>query len=702
MTLQIGDGTVMNGDFSAIDWAEGPYFLKTETDPNGGQNYTIEGTQQLLSVPYALYAANAGNGFSGNYNDLTDKPEIPTVPANLSDFNNDLGLATVATSGSYNDLTNKPTIPTVPANLSDFNNDLGLATVATTGNYNDLTNKPTIPMVPANLSDFNNDLGLAEVATTGDYNDLTNKPTIPTNLSDFNNDLGLATVATTGSYNDLTNRPIIPQVPENLSDFNNDLGLATVATTGNYNDLTNKPEEQMLSISNDTIYLTGGSFVKLPAAAVGFSGDYNDLTNKPTIPTVPENLSDFNNDLGLATVATSGSYSDLSNKPNINNGMLSITQGGSNLGSFNANSSGDVEIEIPAQVNADWNAGEGLAKIYNKPTMLSAFGNDVGYVSFAEFLTLLPQYQTQVDWAETDYTKPSFINNKPTYVSEFTNDVSYVTAPEVPDWQEKADWTETDVNKPSYIKNKPTGVSAFDNDMDYIERWQLDALLAALQHKIDSLSTELDKTNNPCHGLTTVTDYYGEKTYNVVAIGSQCWLKENMEITHFPDATLSLVSQSIISPSTGYCYAPINSIHGLRYNYQGYMCDGNENISNDDTTVVQGICPDGFHIPTVAEYTELFTYLVKQGASNFCLGRVLVDDSWTSTAWEAATNPNMGYNASGFSAFPAGRVPASGSLNEAVFGTTTNVVFVIDEEEFYVQPETVGNEIGRSIRCVRD
>jgi hypothetical protein len=60
--------------FDAIDWANGPYFIKTETDPTGGANYTITGTSQLLSVPYALHAKTAENGFSGSYNDLTDKP----------------------------------------------------------------------------------------------------------------------------------------------------------------------------------------------------------------------------------------------------------------------------------------------------------------------------------------------------------------------------------------------------------------------------------------------------------------------------------------------------------------------------------------------------------------------------------------------------------------------------------------------------
>jgi hypothetical protein len=50
-TLEIGGGTIISGTYSAIDWAHGPYFIKTETDPTGGINYTIEGTSQLLSVP---------------------------------------------------------------------------------------------------------------------------------------------------------------------------------------------------------------------------------------------------------------------------------------------------------------------------------------------------------------------------------------------------------------------------------------------------------------------------------------------------------------------------------------------------------------------------------------------------------------------------------------------------------------------------
>lgn len=56
ISLEIGDGT----GFSNIDWGSGTYFIKTETDPAGGSNYTISGTTQILSVPYALHAKTSG------------------------------------------------------------------------------------------------------------------------------------------------------------------------------------------------------------------------------------------------------------------------------------------------------------------------------------------------------------------------------------------------------------------------------------------------------------------------------------------------------------------------------------------------------------------------------------------------------------------------------------------------------------------
>jgi hypothetical protein len=69
VSIEIGNGTIVSGDFATIDWANGPYYVKTETDPTGGTSYTITGTSQLLSVPYALYAKNTAAWQT--YNDTT-------------------------------------------------------------------------------------------------------------------------------------------------------------------------------------------------------------------------------------------------------------------------------------------------------------------------------------------------------------------------------------------------------------------------------------------------------------------------------------------------------------------------------------------------------------------------------------------------------------------------------------------------------
>jgi uncharacterized protein (TIGR02145 family) len=62
LQLQIGTGTAVSGSLASIHWANGPFFVRSETDPSGGTNYSIVSTQQLQSVPYAQYS---GNGFSG-------------------------------------------------------------------------------------------------------------------------------------------------------------------------------------------------------------------------------------------------------------------------------------------------------------------------------------------------------------------------------------------------------------------------------------------------------------------------------------------------------------------------------------------------------------------------------------------------------------------------------------------------------------
>jgi uncharacterized protein (TIGR02145 family) len=65
-SIEIGGGTLVSGNFATINWANGPYFIKTETDPTGSSNYSITGTSQLLSVPYALYSTTTSSSVSAS------------------------------------------------------------------------------------------------------------------------------------------------------------------------------------------------------------------------------------------------------------------------------------------------------------------------------------------------------------------------------------------------------------------------------------------------------------------------------------------------------------------------------------------------------------------------------------------------------------------------------------------------------------
>jgi hypothetical protein len=60
--LASGGQAIGSGDFTIIDWSADSYFIKTETDLAVVTTYVSTGTNQLLSVPYALYAKTSGNG----------------------------------------------------------------------------------------------------------------------------------------------------------------------------------------------------------------------------------------------------------------------------------------------------------------------------------------------------------------------------------------------------------------------------------------------------------------------------------------------------------------------------------------------------------------------------------------------------------------------------------------------------------------
>ncbi len=88
----IGTGTVLNGDFNLIDWPSNQFFLQVSADESGGKNYNLLGTQQLVSVPYALHAKTAeiatndavDDADADPTNELQDWTSLPGIPNMLA------------------------------------------------------------------------------------------------------------------------------------------------------------------------------------------------------------------------------------------------------------------------------------------------------------------------------------------------------------------------------------------------------------------------------------------------------------------------------------------------------------------------------------------------------------------------------------------------------------------------------------------
>ena len=96
VNVVVGNGSVLSGDFSAINWSNGQYFLQLSVDETGGTNYITIGAQQLVSVPYALHAKTAETAIydavddddADSTNELQDWTNLPGIPNMLATMQN--------------------------------------------------------------------------------------------------------------------------------------------------------------------------------------------------------------------------------------------------------------------------------------------------------------------------------------------------------------------------------------------------------------------------------------------------------------------------------------------------------------------------------------------------------------------------------------------------------------------------------------
>lgn len=239
------------------------------------------------------------SNFSGNYNDLTNKPTIPTVDVTKGYVDSEVSKKADKTH-SHSEYATPSYVQEKIAEASlSGGGEVDLSGYAT---KDELSTKANV-LHSHTTDDIN---GLSIVATSGSYNDLTNKPTIPTVDVDKNYvDTQLTTKANIEDIPNLDGYALkseIPTVPTKTSELANDSGFITTIPTEyvtenelnakgyltEHQDISMKADKTELHTHDNKTVLDGITSTKVTEwnNKSNFDGNYNSLTNKPTIPTV--------------------------------------------------------------------------------------------------------------------------------------------------------------------------------------------------------------------------------------------------------------------------------------------------------------------------------------------------------------------------------------------------------------------------------
>ena len=225
--------------------------------------------------------------------------------------------------------------------------------------------------------------------------------------------------------------------------------------------------------------------------------------------------------------------------------------------------------------------------------------------------------------------------------------------------------------------------------------------------------------------LFAITDYDGN-TYNTIEIGNQWWMASNLETTHYADGTEIPLVESISSWDAlgsghiAYCYYNNDSngeafTYGALYTWAAAL--NGVGSSDNNPSGIQGVCPDGWHIPSDSEWKELETYLGMAqadadttGPRGLYIGSKLAINA---SLWADGTlKANDSFGTSGFMALPGGGRRYDGTFghlgdNANFWSATERDTAVAWGRHIYSIYSTVHRysnvkSDGFSVRCVKD
>ena len=282
-------------------------------------------------------------------------------------------------------------------------------------------------------------------------------------------------------------------------------------------------------------------------------------------------------------------------------------------------------------------------------------------------------------------------------------------------------------------QHKPSPRGTTDNPFDPGDQMEYVgfAVLHGLEMESGHKTQELDASQTvalmfpntqPCPETPTVTDVQGN-VYNTVQIGSQCWMRENLRVTMFADSTPIAPGAPYSTPEPNY-YDDSTSIiplveRGYLYDWAAAMYEAASSYAVPSG--VQGVCPNGWHLPSTAEWEILLGYVRDQSEYN-CNGnptftaKAVASPSWWNGFNEDCCPGNQGFfpnNTSGFCAVPAGTLRVYGyddvglyaqfwSSSENESYSSAAYYYGLDNDSQVVARSTTAKDRRASVRCLRD
>lgn len=261
-------------------------------------------------------------------------------------------------------------------------------------------------------------------------------------------------------------------------------------------------------------------------------------------------------------------------------------------------------------------------------------------------------------------------------------------------------------------------VSIMENVINGVQQEMEDQL----QESFSEVSQEMENATFIC-GTTMISDYDGNK-YTTVKIGNQCWMQENLRTTKYADGTeisyLPMVSD--LDEQAYYTY-PVNNpsnapTYGLLYNWLAAM--NGATSANVTPSGVQGICPEGWHLPSENEWEALRTYVGSRGiylcgGNSVNIAKALA----STTGWDSSVddcvpgNTPTNNNATDFNALPAS-IYNSGTGEHPLLGNFTGYWSTTEQSTITARFLSIDNGYtdaaiasfkksrGLSVRCLKD